>query len=178
MRLKRNQLLNLILSLYITICIAILYFNLCNTKAGQSFTALIGSIVPSIIPTAAITQTPDSSALILAFSWLMVILGALAMLLIANWKAIDYEATYKKISWWAILGMYVGVPILTFSMMYLVPNNSGASNRFLSSNLKEFKLFIILYGAGLWLSIAAGWFSIVFISICAYVKKTNPNRNK
>lgn len=178
MRLKRNQLLNLILSLYITICIAILYFDLGGTKVGQSFTALISSIVPSIIPTAAITQTPDSSALILSFSWIMVILVTMAMISIANWKVIDYEAFYKKTSRWIILGIYIGIPILMLSMMYLVPNNSGASNRFLSSNLKEFKLFIILYGAGLWLSIAAGWFSIVFISICLYAKKTDSNRNK
>lgn len=170
MSLKRNQLLNVILFIYVLISITVLYFDLGNTKVGLAFSTLVAKAVPSVLPTAAITQTPESSALILSFSWLLVVLSTLAMILIANWKAIDYEAIYKRISWWVILGMYVGVPFLMASMMYFAPDSSGISNKFLSTNLKESKFFVILYGAGLWLSIAAGCFSIVLISVCIFKK--------
>lgn len=170
MSLKRNQLLNVIMFIYVVIGITILYLDLGETKVGLAFTSLLTSVVPSILPTAAITEMPKSSALILALSWLMVTLVTLAMLLIANWKAIDYEATYKKISWWVVLGIFVVMPGVSMFMMHHIPDESGMYNRFLYSSLKEFKLFIILYGAGIWLSFSAGLFSIIFISKCIYFK--------
>lgn len=170
MSLKRNQILNLILFIYIVITIAILYLDLGETKLGLTFTSLVANLVPSIIPTADITLTPGSSALVLALSWVMIVLGTLIMVLIANWKSIDYEDTYNKTPWWIMLGVCIGTPLLMFSMAYYAPTNSGMSNNFLWSNLKEYKPFIILYGSGLWLSISAGWFSVIFISICTYRK--------
>ncbi len=177
MSLKRNQLLNIILLLYIVISVTVLYFDLGNTRVGLAFSTLVAKAVPSILPTAAITQMHYSSAFILALSWVMVILGTLAMLLIANWKAIDYEAIYKKISWWVILGIFVIMPSVSMFMMHHSPDESGMYNRFLYSSLKEFKLFVILYGAGIWLSFSAGLFSIIFISKCIFSKTLKKDKS-
>lgn len=170
MKIKRNQILNLILFVFTIISLIILYFDLGKTNFGIYISLTVNNIVPSIAPTAAITQVPESSALILAFSWLMVILGVIAMILIVNWKEIDYEEIYKKMSGWVVFGVFVLLPIVMIFMMFSIPHDTGRFGRFIYSNLKEFKLFVILYGAGIWLSFSAGLFSIISLSVCSYIK--------
>ena len=170
MKIKRTQILNLVLLFFTIISLIILYFDLGKTNFGIYISSTINNVVPSITPTAAITQTPESSALILAFTWLMVIFGTLSMILIADWKAIDCEEVYKKLSGWPVFGIFILTPILIVFTMFSVPYDSGRSGRFIFMNLKEFKLFIILYGAGIWLSFSAGLFAAFFIAVSFYIK--------
>ncbi len=170
MKMKRNQIISLMLFIYILISLIILYFDLGKTNFGIYFSSKINYVVPSIAPTAAITQTPESSALILAFSWLMVTLGAIAMILIANWKATNNEEIYKKMSGWVVFGVFVLLPIVISFMMFSTPHDSGRFGRFIYFNLKEFKLFVILYGAGIWLAFSAGIFTAIFLSVSFYLK--------
>ena len=167
-KVKRNQILNLMLFIYMLISIIILYFDLGKTNFGINFSSKINYFVPSILPTASITEAPESSALILSFSWILVILGVITMILITSWKEIDFGKTYKKTSGWVVLGVFILLPILIAFMMFSTPHDSGRFGRFIYFNLKEFKLFVILYGAGIWLSFAAGIFAASLISVSFY----------
>ena len=170
MKIKRNQILNLMLFIFTTISLIVLYFDLGKANFGIYISSTINSVVPSIEPTAAIAQATESSALILALSWLMVILSTLVMVVGTNWKVINYEEFYKKLSGWFVFGVFILIPILIIFTMFNIPQDNGRFGRFIYINLKEFKLFIILYGAGIWLSLSAGLFAAVFISVSAYLK--------
>ena len=168
MKVKRNQILNLILFLYGLVSVIILYFDFGKTNFGVNFSSKINYVVPSILPTASITESPESSALILAFSWILVIFVVVAMILITNWKAIYFKKIYKKTSGWVVFGAITLLPVLITFMMFSAPHDSGRLGRFIYFNLKEFKLFVILYGAGIWLSFAAGIFAAILISVSFY----------
>ena len=171
MKVKRNQILNLILFIFTIISVIILYFDLGKTNFGIYISLSVNNIVPSITPTAAITLAPESSALILAISWLMIIIGAIAMILIVNWKAINYEELQKHITGWLVFGVFILIPFLIVFMMFNTPYDSGRFGRFIYFNLKEFKLFVILYGAGIWLTFSAGIFIAASLAVGSYFKK-------
>ncbi len=68
--------LGFIIIIHVLISMVILNLDLGATDLGIYLSSTLNSVIPSILPTAAITQTPESSALVLAFSWVMSIVSA------------------------------------------------------------------------------------------------------
>ena len=173
MQIKRNQILNVMLFVYVTVGLLILFFDLGKKHFGIYFSEKINQFVPSILPTAAITPMPESSALILSLAWLMVPIIAVVIWLNADWDRLYSSEFSIKISGWLVLGISVLLPILIVFMIFNVPaaEDTGRSGQFLYTYLNEFKLFIIVYGAGIWLTFSAGIFTTLAITKLSLFKK-------
>lgn len=134
-----------------------------NTYMGFVLIYFASKIVPSISLTANLTTNPSAVGLVLVFSWLWVVLSTAIMILFANWKAINYEQFFTKVSHWSIWLVLVVIPMLIIFLMINEPRESGILGKFICSKLKKSIYFVVIYGGGLWLSISAGLFGIAFI---------------
>ena len=170
--LSKGYLLHMLGVLYIILDLIIIHFNLGKTYLSKVSIDAIASIVPSIITTASLTLMPDSSAVILSISWVLVVLVTFLMIMFVNWENIDYENFYKKSSNWLIFWIFVAIPILIIFMASYTPHDAGIIGKIIYINLKSSVYFIILYGAGIWLSLSAGLFFIVF-NLYYFFRKRN-----
>lgn len=162
MRFKRNQLLNLVLVIYVVTCTLIQIYNLGSNKFGLYFSSEISKIISTIAPTAEITNDIQSSLLILSISWVMVLFSTILLIFISN---ID-QSKYKKIlsqSSFLFESIIIASSIfLPYFISQRPIGNFGMYASFLRYMLSNFSWFVIVYGAGIWLAFSAGFF-------CCYI---------
>ena len=152
MRIKRNQILNVFLMAYVLVSAVVILFDLGQLTASINFVTWITQFIPSIKPTADITSLPQSSALILAFSWMIIPFLVITMLLTGNWNSTELKRLYGKISVWLFLGVFVFGPAIVIFFTRVAPKCSGWRICFVYNNLKNIEWFVIVYGAGIWLA--------------------------
>lgn len=203
MKSKRLRGLSLLLITQLLISIVILYLDLGATHLGIYFSLAIDGIIPSILPTAAITQTPESSALILAFSWVMSFAFVVGMISRKDLKYAKYFANRgeryidrdewqlddRAPTWVGFVCLFVllsAVFILPFKWYVNTESTAQDISRSIRPSLvylflKDFKPFIILYGAGISLLFSIGIYLSFFIAVSLYFRtskddKTKPNK--
>jgi hypothetical protein len=157
-----RTLLPILSFIYVALDLVIIYFDLGKRHFAKIFVDIFASEIPSIITTSSLTPIPDSAAVILSITWVLVVVATLLMILFVKWKDIDYENFYKNISSWLVVLIFVRIPSLLIFMMYYTPHDSGKFGKFIYMHLKNSPYFVILYGTGIWISLSAGLFSIVF----------------
>ena len=112
----------------------------------------ITQFIPSSKPVADITLSPQSSALILALSWVAIPFVVITILLIGNWNSTESRRHYEQTSAWVFLGTFVLGPVLIIFATRLVPEFDSWRGCFLYNGLKNTEWFVIVYGAGIWLA--------------------------
>jgi len=158
----KGYLLNKLVIVYVIFDLLIIHFDLGKNDFCKKCVGATASIVPSILTTSSLTSMPDSAALILAMSWVLVVFAPVLMILFANWEEVDYEGFYKKVSNWQIFLIFIFIPGLLIFMMQNTPPDSGVFGKMLVQSLRSSIYFLILYGTGIWLCLSAGLFFMVF----------------
>ena len=170
MRIKRNQILNVFLMVYVFVSAVVIFFDLGQLTASINFVTWIAQFIPSIKPVADITSTPQSSALILALSWMAIPFVVITMLLIGNWNSTEFKRLYGQISVWLFLGVFVFGPVLVIFATRLVPECDSWRGCFLYNGLKNTEWFVIVYGAGIWLASSALIVCMIIFSRTYFLK--------
>jgi hypothetical protein len=160
--LKRRHMLPLLISLYVVASVSIVCFDLGHMQFGNAIAGWVAQIVPSINPTAAITESPDLSRLVLSIAWVFVPLCYFLMLALANWRKVEWDNYWKHQPRWVAVSSIILVPGLLVFMMRTAPHNSGIFNRFIFDSLNDGRYSVILYGAGIWLGLASTLFYLTF----------------
>ena len=173
MKIKRNQILNVFLMVYILASAVVIFFDLGQLTASINFVTWIAQFIPSIKPVADITSSPHSSALILALSWMAIPFVVITMLLIGNWNSTEFKRLYGQISVWLFLGVFVFGPVLVIFATRLVPECDSWRGCFLYNGLKNTEWFVIVYGAGIWLASSALIVCMIIFSRTYFLKIIN-----
>ena len=173
MRIKRNQIINVFLMVYVLVSAVVIFFDLGQSTASINFVTWIAQFIPSIKPVADITSTPQSSALILALSWMAIPFVVITMLLIGNWNSTEFKRLYGQISVWLFLGVFVFGPVLVIFATRLVPECDSWRGCFLYNGLKNTEWFVIVYGAGIWLASSALIVCMIIFSRTYFLKIIN-----
>jgi len=172
MRVKRHQVISLILVFQVLISIVILVFDLGGTAIGSSVTSVVAPVIPAVIEIADISPTSRSGALVLAFSWMLVLPSMFIFFKVIDLGRINYTEEYAKTPWYNFLGVLVFGPVLVFGMMNYVPNSAsgGRYGRMLYRGLQNYDWFIILYAAWSFMTTALVMLGVIFM-IVTLIKK-------
>lgn len=149
--------------IYFVISIAALALDFGEKGFVLSFVSIVAYIVPTAIPTAAITPIPSSSAFILSFAWSMIIPTCAVMLLFADWSQIDGQKINKKEVLTQLLAATFLLLIFIFFMREIVPQPDYISRiKFLYKYLKNTIWFVVIYGFFLWVATSVVLFSMIY----------------
>ena len=136
MGIKRNQIINVFLMVYVFVSAVVMFFDLGQLTASISFVTWITQFIPSIKPTADITSLPQSSALILALSWVVIPFVVITMLLTGSWNSTEFKRLYEQTSAWMFLGIVVFGPAIVIFFTRVAPECSGWRICFVYNGLK------------------------------------------
>lgn len=159
--------LAMLILLYFGVSLAIRGLDIAEIQLVTTYVQWVSSIISSIKGTAAISETPTAAALVLVISWGFVPVGYLVMVKATTWPAVDCNSYDKARPTWLLLLTMLFIPICLWTLLFHVPDASlGRINRFVFNGIMESHLFLVLYGAAIWL---VGASMIYFLTFEAYV---------
>lgn len=155
---KNQKIIEISLSIFLSIAILIIYFDLGAIESIEIFSTAVSAIVPSIYKTAMYTPAPKSSALVLALAWSLMPIALYWMFRVGDWRKIANEGIEK--GWILKIFNLAKIFLMIFSAMIMLitlffftpdPNDSVRIGKRIYKFLSGNRYFIAVYGTILWL---------------------------
>lgn len=137
---------------YFAIVIAVYYLDIAENDIIISFVEFVGTFIPSIKGTAAISKNTNYASLVLVMSWFFIIPFSYYLIKNANWNRRSEK--FKNIEL-LIIAFTLFLLGALWALICTVPSTSGQYARLIFNIIKSFTFGISIWGFIIWVAVSS-----------------------